>query len=187
MFTINKENKIDIEPKILYIPEFKNIWERDKTKSKTQAKKEFAYIYYIADYKSEFNVYGFEKNDAVARDIMDDEKYVPDNAITDAIQKYEKMQETYSMRYLRSVRETVNSLMRFYDDLRYKSDKKQNVLNYDPKPVTSGLKDIESILEKLEKWERKVYSEEEDMSIRGGGQIGVFEDRENATWLKNKV
>ena len=187
MFKINKENKVDIEAKILYIPEFKEIWIRDKSKNKARAKKEFAFIYYTADYKSEYNVYGLDKAEAIAREIMGDEKYEPDELISKAVERYEKMQESYSMRYLKSVRETVESLMRFYDDLRYKGEKQQNVLEYDPSPVIKGMKDIESILEKLEKWEKKVMSEEENMTIRGGGHIGLFEDKENATWLKNKV
>lgn len=187
MFILNKENKVDIESKILYIPEFKKIWLRDNTKNKSRAKKEFAFIYYTADYKSEYNVYGLDKTEAIARDIMGNEKYMPDPTIEKAIERYVKMQETYSMRYLKSVRETVESLMRFYDDLRYKGDSRENTLEYDPNPVIKGMKEIEAILEKLEKWEKKVLSEEENMSIRGGGNIGIFEDKENATWLNNRV
>ena len=168
---------------MLWIPEFKNLWVRDNTRTKAKAKKEFAYIYFMEDYKSEYNIYGIEKAKIIAMDVMEDEFYFPDEMIKLAMEKYSKLQETFSMRYLKSVRETVNSLMKFYDELRYKSGQ-TNVTSYDPSLVTKALKDVESILEKIEKWEKKVMSEEDNMQIRGGGNIGMFEDKENATWMK---
>jgi hypothetical protein len=170
---------------MLLIPEFKRIWENDVSKTKVKATKEFAYIYFVADYKSEYNIYGIEKRRIVAKEIMDDEMYIPDQLIEDAILKYSRLQETSSMRYLKSVRETADSLMKFYDELRFKSSS-MNVTEYDPKKVTNALKDVEDIIEKLEKWEKKVYGEEDNMAIRGGGKVGLFEDPEKATWMTSK-
>ncbi len=168
---------------MLWIPEFKKLWERDKSEKKLRANKEFAYIYFMADYKSEYNIYGIEKIKAIAEDIMDKADYAPDEFVLAAIKKYEVLQETFSMRYLKSIRETINSLMKFHDELRFKS-KSQNAIDYDPKPAITGMKDIETILEKVEKWEKKVFSEEDNMKIRGGGNLGMFEDANTATWLK---
>ena len=42
-----------ITPEALYsISEFRVLWDRDKTKDKSKAQKEFAYIYHMADPKS---------------------------------------------------------------------------------------------------------------------------------------
>lgn len=183
MFILNQANKVDIEPRMLLIPEFKAIWERDSSKSKAKAIKEFAYVYFVADYKSEYNIHGIEKELIVCKEIMEDEKYKPDALVDAAIAKYEKLQETFSMRYLKSVRDTINSLMKFYDELRYKS-KSSNVTDYNPVPVMNAMKSIEDVLEKIEKWEKKVFSEEDAMTIRGGGKIGLFEDAEKASWLR---
>lgn len=185
MFTI-KDNKVQIEPKMLFIPEFKRIWDLDKSIDKTKANAKFAFIYFMADYKSEYNIYGIGKQAKITLDIMKDDKYVPDEMVLTAIEKYEKLQETFSMRYLKNVRGTVDSLMQYYDELRYKSSTEQNVKDFDPGPVTRAMKEVETVIEKLEKWEKKVRSEEDDMIIRGGGDIGMFEDPENATWLKQK-
>ena len=148
MFILSQNNKVEIEPKMLLIPAFRDLWERDGSKTKVKAKKEFAYVYFMADYKSEYNIYGIEKPIAVARDIMEDEKYVPSESVMKAIVLYEALQETTSMRYLKSIRDTVNSLMKFYDDLRYRSDQK-NASEYDPGPVTKALKEVEIIIEKI--------------------------------------
>lgn len=182
MFKLNQGNP-EVEAKALFIPEFKKIWDRDTSKKKARATKELAYVYFMADYQSEYNIYGVEKVKMVAKEIMEDEKFKPDVLIQDAIIKYEAMQETYSMRYLKSVRQTVNSLILFYEKLQFKSgtDEKE----YNPKTLTAALKDIESIIEQIEKWEKKVRGEDDDMKIRGGGQVGMFEDAAKATWLNN--
>jgi len=170
---------------MLWIPEFKSLWERDKSKTKAKATKEFAYIYFVADYQSEYNIYGFEKNRAVAEEVFGNVEYKPDESILAAIVKYESFQETLSMQYLKSVRATVHSLMKFYEELRFRSET-QNAMDYDPSKVTKAMKDVEDTIEKIEKWEKKVRSEEEDMSIRGGGQLSLFEDANSATWLNKK-
>jgi len=182
---ILKSGTIDIEPKALFIPEFKTLYDRDKSKDKSMAMKEFAYVYFIADYKSEYNIYGLEKRTMISSEIMGTPNYKPDDIVNDAITRYELIQQTYSMRYLRSVRDTIDSLMKFYDELRFKS-KTTNVASYDPSLVTKALKEVELILEKIEKWEKKVKGEEDMMQIRGGGKIGLFEDPEKATWLNRK-
>jgi hypothetical protein len=170
---------------MLLIPEFKKIWDRDSSKTKKRANDEFAYVYFVGDYKSEYNIYGIEKRQMVAREIMGDQYYLPDELVEKALEKYIKLQETSSMRYLHSVRETVDSLMQYYDQLRFRSGQ-DDVLKYDPSNVTKALKDVESIIEKLEKWEKKVYEEEEQMIIRGGGKVGLFEDKEKATWMASR-
>ena len=86
------------------------------------------------------------------------------------------------MRYLKNVRETVDSLMEFYGELSFKKGDDAN--KYNPKALTTALKDVEAIVEKIEKWEKKVRGEDDDMQIRGGGQVGLFEDPQKATWLK---
>lgn len=181
MFNYNDKDEIIPDPMLMLVPEFRRIWDRDKTKNKEKAKREFAYIYFICDYKSEYNTFGLEKEESIAKDIMKDKKYVPDDIVIEAIEKYDKLQLTSSMRYLKSIRMTVDSLIAYLDSLKYDPD---NTDSYKPAEITKSLKDIETILEKLEKWEKKVFEEEEEMVIRGGGKAGMFEDTEKATWLK---
>jgi len=182
MFILNQGSPT-IEPKALFIPEFKKVWSRDTSKSKARANKDLAYVYFMADFQSEYNIYGIEKSSMVGLEIMKDKNFEPDELMLDAIKKYERIQETYSMRYLKSVRATVDSLMKFYNDLQYQSGQ-DDMKDYNPKKVTDALKDVESIIEKIEKWEKKVRGEDEEMQIRGGGKVGLFEDSHNATWLK---
>jgi len=184
MFTF-KDNAVTVDPKLLFIPEFRRIWDRDKTKAKKRANLELAFVYYTADYKSEYNAYGLEKEELIAKDIMGDIKYLADELMLEAIEKYEKMQESYSLRYLKSTRKTVDSLILYYEQLQY--DPKGENKDFAPDKITKALKETEVIVEKLEKWDKKVLAEEEGMQIRGGGRVGMFEDPEKATWINKRT
>lgn len=179
-FFILRDGKvIQVNPKILLIPEFYRIWERDKSKNKQKALKEFAFIYFMADYESEYNAYGLDKEVQIAEDVMEDKSYKADEMILEAMAKYETFQETHSMRYLKATRRLVDRLIKYYEDISNKTDEE-----YNPKFAADSMKSIEEIMEKIEKWERKVYGESEEMTIRGGGKVGLFEDKENATYLE---
>lgn len=182
MFKLEDGNPT-IEAKALFVPEFKRIWNRDKSKDKARATKELAYVYFMADYQSEYNIYGVEKAFMVNQEIMINKNYEPDELVKDAIVKYEAMQETYSMRYLKSVRATVDSLMSFYTELSF--NKGDDADKYKPDALTKALKDVETIVEKIEKWEKKVRGEDQDMKIHGGGQVGIFEDAQTAKWMND--
>ena len=45
LFHLSK-NKVEVNPSTLTLKEFNALWTRDKSKTKTQAIKEFSYIYF---------------------------------------------------------------------------------------------------------------------------------------------
>jgi hypothetical protein len=52
----NVNNRLEInEPEILLIKEFKSLFDKDKTKTKTQLWKELTYIYLAIDWKSPYS------------------------------------------------------------------------------------------------------------------------------------
>ena len=179
-FILEDGKVVSVNPKVLLVPEFMRLWSRDKTKNKAKVRKEFAFIYFIADFESEYNAYGLEKEEQVAEDIFGDRKYTPDDLIMEAIGKYETLQKTHSMRMLLSVRKQADRYIRHNETLA------MNVEGYDPKAAMASMKGFEEIMEQLEKWERKVYHEEDEMIIRGGGKVGLFEDKDTAEWMNLK-
>ena len=185
-FFIIDNDKVQINPKVLLIPEFAYLYERDHSQYKKKVLKEFAYIHYVADYKSEYNAYGLTKNQQIALDIFGNKKYKPDQYVLKAIDKYQDLQKTSSMRYLESIRNRVDRVIAFLDNADQVSIDKEGIyinpfLTIDK--VTKVLNELEDVVEKLEKWEKKVFEEEEDMQIRGGGILNAFEDPENAKWI----
>jgi len=196
LFIIEGEH-VTINPKALVIPEFSDLWHRDTSNGKKKAIKEFAYIYYMADYKSEYNAYGISKETQLGIDIMNKRDYKPDPYVQKAIDKYKLLQETPSMRYLISMRQRVNSIIDYLDSAQIKDkkrDKKEDgtVEEKYTNPfitinlIVSTMGKLEETIESIEKWEKKVFEEEEEMKIRGGGMLNVFEDPDSAKWLGNK-
>jgi len=179
-----------INPKALLIPEFNDIYRRDRTSAKKHALKEFAYVYFMADYNSEYNAYGLSKQEQLGIDIFTRKSYKPDPLIKKAIDKYEKLQETPSMQYLKAIRNRVQRVIYFLDSAEVKEgpDKDSTYTNPFIKidKLTKVFNELEDVIEKLEKWEKKVFEEEEEMKIRGGGIVNVFEDPSKAEWLKGR-
>jgi hypothetical protein len=189
--------RVVINPKTLMIPEFSDLYSRDKSPGKKRSLKEFAYIYYMADYKSEYNAYGLSKETQLGIDIMMKRDYKPDLYVQKAIDKYKVLQETPSMRYLISMRQRVNSIIDYLDNVEVK-DKKRNkrddgIIDETPinpfitiNAIVATMSKLEETIESIEKWEKKVFEEEEEMKIRGGGMLNVFEDPDSAKWLGKK-
>lgn len=196
LFIIEGEH-VTINPKALVIPEFSDLWRRDTSKGKRMSIKEFAYVYYMADYKSEYNAYGLSKETQLGIDIMNRRDYKPDSYVQKAIDKYKLLQETPSMRYLMSMRQRVNNIIDYLDSVQIKDKKKkknddgtieETYINpfISINEIVKTMAKMEENLESIEKWEKKVFDEEEDMKIRGGGVINAFEDPESAKWIGNK-
>ena len=180
------DDRITINPRALLISEFNDIYIRDRSAGKKRSLKEFAYVYYMADYQSEYNAYGISKETQLGIDIFMDRKYKPDLIVQKAIDKYQKLQETPSMQFLIAIRNRVQKVIQFLDKADVKMENKEG--NYVSPwgtidKVTKVLNDFENIIEKLEKWEKKVFDEEEDMKIRGGGVLNAFENPEDAKWI----
>jgi hypothetical protein len=66
-FFIIEGDKVLVNPKALLIPEFAFIHERDRSQNKRKSTKEFAYVYYMSDYKSEYNAYGLNKQEQIGK------------------------------------------------------------------------------------------------------------------------
>jgi len=181
-FFVEKNNKLMINPKVLIVPEFREIWERDRSVRKTKATNELIYVYLMSDFDSEYNAYGLSKESMIASDVFNDKRYRPDPVVKKAIYKYEILQQSPSMRYLRAIRNRIDQNIGYLDKFMKRENKKDDPDFIAINQATQAMQKMEDVLEKLEKWEKKVYHEEEDMRIRGGGVLNVFEDPQSAEW-----
>lgn len=188
-FFLMEGDKVVINPKVLCVPEFAKIYDEDRSQGKRKALKEFRYVYFMSDYKSEYNAYGLNKDSQLGLEIFNNKNYRPDPDVQAAMEKYEMLQNTPSMQYLKACRSRTNNLIKFLTNAEVQDkDKEGNYKNpfIQIDKVTKVLNELEDVVEKLEKWEKKVFEEEEDMQIRGGGKVNVFEDPQNAKWIGNK-
>lgn len=159
-----KNNQVVIQPEAFPIPEFKILWDRDKSKGKDQAYKELCYVYYFTDFKSPYNSYPeAEREKIIIKDFMRDEKWQPDSTILDAVLKYQKFQDSPSMRMLKASRAAQEKLTKYMET---------GECDVDVKELMTVLSNIGKSIESVDKVEEKVKKElSSNEKIRGGGNI----------------
>jgi len=182
LFYLDKDNNVQVSPHTLLVKEFKAIWKRDASTKKTLAKEELVYVYFMADYLSEFEPYGLSKEEKIIESVITDSNWKPDKIVKEAIVAYEKLQNTSSMKFLKSARNTLESIRLYYEDNQYKSDMSdEDKKRYDPKVVSRNMSETDVLMETITKWEKKVKGEEVDEAkIIGGGKLMAFEEEETA-------
>jgi hypothetical protein len=116
-------NALTINPEALVIKEFQNIWKRDKTKTKTKALKELAYVYHRSDYQSVYRNYHPDfREDKIRLDIFEDKTWTPDTTIILACDKYKQLQTTLSMEILDDAETGLNTLRSYFRDFKPDDD-----------------------------------------------------------------
>jgi hypothetical protein len=170
-----KNDVVSIHPAALQLPCFNSLWLRDKTKTKTKALKELSYIYFIADYKSDFSdiIDEKERKEEVSKLFEIQE----DALITECIEFYKERQQTISMHLLQAAKLGVNKIKQYIEtvDLTELDDKGKPV--HDVSKLNMIIARLGDTIEGIRKLEEIVAKEIEDNTrVRGGNQLGMFEN-----------
>lgn len=165
----------------LLISPFKEIWERDKSKDKVQATKEFTFIELMTSKKKSNPFAGY--NDEVRfnklKEMLFDENWKPDKEIEIGLAKMKDFQIEASPTYKYYIDnlETAEKTRTFLKniDLEERNFKTGNPL-YKPKDVTSAIADAEKIIQALASMKEKVEQELFDsVKTKGNKTINYFE------------
>lgn len=165
LFDIEAE-KVVLDPNILYIPEFKKIWDRDKNKDKNIATAELAYITYLCNLSSKnpYNAYSDKDKEIKVRN--DTIKREPDKEINKAIEKYKEMQQTVTSRLLTSAKIAANVLAEYFENAKAE----------DATEIIRNIEKLGNAVKSLYALEIQVQKEQlENKSIRGGKELGMYE------------
>jgi len=93
-----------------------------------------------------------------------------------AIERYKKLQETVSVRLLRSAKKAAERLATYFDRVDFEMLDKLGKPIYSARDVSSNLKEIGSIVKSLGVLEEQVKKEQASSGkVRGGGDIGDYE------------
>lgn len=165
----------------LLISPYKEIWERDKSKEKRMAMKEFAYIEFMCSMRKTNPYKGYEESlrtIKIKEDVIQDKKWKPDSLVTKGVSKLKEFQtgasNTYS--FFMSVKKAVSNLKDFFDnvDLGERNMKTGNPI-YKPAEITRALADADKLLNNFSNLERKVEEELfEESKTKGGKEISPF-------------
>jgi len=170
-----KGTTVTIHPAALQVPCFKKLWSNDKSKLKTKALQQLSYIYFVADYKSDFSdiIDEQERKSEVSKLFEVEETPL----ITECIEFYKERQQTISMHLLQAAKLGVNKIKQYIEtvDLTEIDDKGKPV--HDVSKLNMIIARLGDTIEGIRKLEEIVAKETEDNTrMRGGGEIGYFEN-----------
>lgn len=164
-------NTITIKAESLVVPEFRKIWERDKTKDKKKAFNEISYIVFLCD-KSDKNPY--KNYSEIDRMVMLKKDFSIDNTddlISEGIEKYKKLKTT---RYERVVNAALDSLEDIED--YYLSIKEQDKTKFDITEYLGSMEKLGKAIKSLRELEKQLESDRtEGSKVRGDNEIGLYE------------
>ena len=169
MFDI-KGSKISLNAEDLAIPPFRDHY--NNAKDKSFALKEIEYIIWLYKWNTPYEAYPIDKRASiVAKDVFNDEKYVPTAEVKELAKRFNEFQETPGTRLLSASQMAAEGLIAALNDYS------QGNMDIDTAiKVTRILKDVGNIVKSLDIAMKQAKAEQlETGKIKGGGIIGLYE------------
>lgn len=171
-----KDGRVHITPKALTLSPFKAIFDKDKTKTKEQSIKDFAFVYFYSNYRSPYASYieDDRRMKEVCKAVYKDENHKVSQTVLDACVEYEKLQETVTMRLLKSAKKAANRIAEYFESTSTAS----SITEDEVTALTGNLQKLGKIVESISILEEKVRKEQTSNSkIRGRDTgPGMYED-----------
>lgn len=163
-----KDYQLEIAPEALTIKAFKDLYKRDRSVDKSKVEKEFAFIYFVYDPRSELQILiDVDERIAQAKELLGmDEKFKQDVLIQKAISVYISMVETSSSLLLQDIKRAVNNIRDYLSSTDVDDD------NFDK--YVRAVEKLIPLSEKLLVAEKKVMQEvEEESNARGDKALTI--------------
>jgi len=162
-----------VTPEGLYIPELRNIWNRDKSPHKIKAQGELAAIYHLIDPRSSYAKQPEEERQKlVAIDYIGDENWIPDEDITLAMEKYRILIIGPAMRFYLSLKKLLDSISDYANNTTVRGGKDGNLTQ-----ALAAIEKGEKIMSSLEKAE-KIANREIQATVaklKGNAKFGFIQ------------
>lgn len=165
--------KVVIEPELLTLKPFKQIWQRDRTINKDKALAEIAFIYFMADPRSDYQylVDDNERMEAIKEGEGLPPKWQPDKVVTEAMDFYMSFKPISAL-LLEDTRFMVDKYRK-----RLKAQEFDDLEIKDLKEVGALIKQIPPLVKDLDEAEKALNSEMKSSGkMRGSGEKTIFED-----------
>ena len=178
LFSLHK-GQVVTSPKALLLKQFKDVWDKDKSKDKKLASKELAYIYFLQDWASVYSNYAEEeRHDILKVDLDLPEDWEVDHVVKEALKKYEELQQTPSMRYARSVNKAFWDMLEYFDKIDWDERDNRGQAVYKHSEVSKVMGESGKLMDTVKKLDDLVRKEKAEGRIKGGEELGLFQDPE---------
>jgi hypothetical protein len=178
IFELHK-NKVIVTPEVLTIPEFKKIWEMDKSNSKDTAINIFSYIYHLNNLNSPYADYDNETKEIMLRkDFLKGFKAIP-KELEECNEKYKSLYETASSRFLNKGKEALAKFEKYFESIDFNERDDKGKLVYSPNELINVLKQSAVIVSSIKELQKVAQLEDNINSrMKGDRKKGMFEDPE---------
>ena len=169
MFDIQGD-RVKLNTEDLAIPPFKDHY--NNAKDKGQALKEIEYVVWLHKWNTPYTAYpAKERAQIVAKDVFNNDKYIPSEEVRVLEKRFEEFQETPGTRLLTASQTAAEGLIAALNDYS------RTAMDIDTAiKVTRILKDVGNIVKSLDIAMKQAKAEMlETGKIKGGGTIGLYE------------
>lgn len=176
LFILNpKTYDIDIDPMVVMLMPFKELVDRDKSKDKSKAKRELAFIWFYADIKSDYQYITNEKERAheIIKDLKLGSKWAIDAKIKVAISFYIERSSTIKSSVYAATCKSVADINEYLSDT-----KKHLEDGVDISKIIAALKAAPTIMKNINDAYKELVREQKETEGRSKGSkdFGMFED-----------
>lgn len=165
LFREDKENgTVSIPPFLQHIKIFQKIGDHK------DAENYICYIYHKCDWSSPYAQYEpLERKQILKKDFLDGKDETA--LLKEAIEKYEELSQTESLRLLEAARGAVRRLRQYFEGADPASEE-------DPgkaaKDLMANLKNVGDVISKINTWEQQIKKEQSTSNVRKGVEITEF-------------
>lgn len=173
--------KVTIDPEILILKPFRDLWKRDKTKGKERALLEIAFIYFMMDPRSDYQYITDkeQRKQAVKEGEGLPEKWEPDKTVITAMKFYNSFKSTSAL-LLEDTRYAVDKLRKLLRDIDLAQTDDRGKPIYTLNTITATIKQVPSLVKDLDDAEKAIAKESIITGkMRGQGEKTIFEDTLN--------
>ena len=169
---------LTISEEAMMLKPFRDIWKRDKSKGKDKALQELAYIYFMEDSRSDYQIYvdKEERSRQVKLGEGIPESWKPDKLVIDAQEFYAGFKSEAAL-LLEDIRVAITKLREFIKtiDLSAVDDKGKPI--YTLNTYTATIKQIPELITSLDEAEKSIHKEAVTSDkVRGSVEKAMFED-----------
>lgn len=156
--------QVTVLPETLSIAIFKEIFDRDKSKTKDNAFKDFAFIYHNSDYNSPYSNYPEkERSERIINEVVA-KGYKPDKKVLEACKYYIEISETPITKMFQVTKDKLSEIIDYIKDTEVNDE---NIINFQ-----KMIKEFTNFANSYKELEKLVRSEKDAASakIRGDKQ-----------------
>lgn len=162
--------EVRVSPEALALKPFKDVWSRDRSKSKEKAMMELSFLYFYCDPRSDYQYIldDSSRMEAVKNGLGFPDNWKPDAVLSRAVTYY-KTFDTHASMLLRAASEGVEKVQKLIKDLE--PDDTKSLKEY-----LMALKMIPEVASMLRDAEKAINDESEYGEARGSIEKTLFDD-----------